>query len=165
MSVVALDNRRDPPPVSATETCHGCGRQAPRVEMLRSPAGAECMACSLEADALHRAKGAFRRDLGHGAALLLALPLLAVVATLSTGVVPGIALPPWGSSLVPGLAAGYGVAGLIWGGWAVTTGGDRRLEPGSTRRHLVRAVGALVAASALGLGLASLALVSLAWLA
>jgi hypothetical protein len=128
--------------------------------MLRDAYGPVCTACELEADARSRARRVFHRDMLTGLALVLGALTAAVVAVLASGVLPLVPSEPTAAFLGLAAAAGLSSVALVWGGWAAVTGGDSRLDPGATRRSLVRASGALTTVTGLGVGLVTVGLVA-----
>ncbi|MBW1880013.1 MAG: hypothetical protein JRI25_24610 [Deltaproteobacteria bacterium] len=158
MEAVRLEVVSHPP--RGWVACHACGTEAPLLEMLRDAQGPVCTACELEADSRSRARRVFRKDMLTGVALVLGALTATMVAVLASGLLPLGPGEPTAAFLGLAAAAGLSVVALTWGGWASVTGGDTRLDPGTTRRSLVRASGALTAVTGLGVGLVTVGLVA-----
>lgn len=141
-------------------TCGTCAASRPVDRIMVTPKGPVCDSCSIGLDADRNARLAAREDFGAGPRFALAAMATVAVAMLLSGPFPSVAEPLVAVPMT-GLAAGCAAFALVWGGWAVQTGGHGRLVPGSAWPTAVRASGGVAVVSGVVAGGLALALAAL----
>jgi hypothetical protein len=127
-----------------------------------APPGLLCDSCAMGVEADRNARFAAREDFGTGVRLAAAATAVVLVAIALSGPFAALAEPLFAVPAT-GLAAGIAAFSLVWGGWALRTGGHGRMAPASVWPSAVRASGAIAVAGGLVAGGLSFALSALPW--
>jgi len=147
----------------STATCGKCGATRPLDRVMVAPSGLLCDVCAIGAESDHNARLAARDDFALGLRFALATSAAVLVAVLLSGPIPALA-EPLASVPATGASAGLATNSIVWGLWAVKTGGYGRLVPTTRWLAAVRLSGGIAAGAGTVAGLATLALAAVPWL-
>jgi len=142
--------------------CGKCDTRRPLERVMVTPAGPVCDVCTIGAESDHNARLAARDDVTTGMRFAFAASFAVLVAVLLSGPIPALA-EPLASVPATGASAGLATNSLVWGLWAMKTGGYGRIAPGTTWLSMVRASGGIAAVSGAIAGLVALALAAMPW--
>lgn len=146
--------------LSPHATCGACGASRPLDRVMVAPTGLLCDACAIGVESERNARLAARDDLGTGPRLAFATMSTVILAVVLSGPFPGLAEPLFAVPAT-GLAAGLAALSVVWGGWALKTGGYGRLVPQTAWATAVRVSGGVAALTGVVAGGLAVALAAL----